>query len=62
MRTHRYAVGQHESYAEDSSPNEIWKGGHDIVFLFGPLMRLGPQPPATLRTLRLARADAFGRW
>lgn len=42
MRTYRNAVGQHESYAEDSSPNEIWKGGHDIEFLFGPLMRLSP--------------------
>jgi hypothetical protein len=33
MRTHRYAVGQHVSYAEDRSPNEIWRGGYEIVFL-----------------------------
>jgi hypothetical protein len=52
MRNYRNAVGQHESYAEDSSPNEIWKGGHDIEFLFGPLMRLSPQPSATLPPIR----------
>jgi hypothetical protein len=33
MRTHRYALGQHVSYAEDYAPNDIWRGGYDIVFL-----------------------------
>ncbi len=32
MRTHRYAVGQHVSYAEDYAPNDIGRGGFDIVF------------------------------
>lgn len=33
MRTHRYAVGQHVSYAENSSPNDFWMGGYEIIFL-----------------------------
>jgi hypothetical protein len=33
MRTHRYAVGQHVSYAEDYSPNRIWLRGYEIVSL-----------------------------
>jgi hypothetical protein len=33
MRTHRYAVGQHVSYAEDSSPSKIWLHGYEIVAL-----------------------------
>jgi hypothetical protein len=33
MRTHRYAVGQHVSYAEGHQPVDIWRGGYEIVFL-----------------------------
>jgi hypothetical protein len=33
MRKHRYAAGQHVRYAEDYSPNAIWRGGYEIVFL-----------------------------
>jgi ribosomal protein S6 len=33
MRTHRYAVGQHVSYAEDYSPTRIWVHGYEIVSL-----------------------------
>ncbi len=33
MRTHRYSVGQPVSYAEASSPNDVWRGGYEIVFL-----------------------------
>jgi hypothetical protein len=33
MRTHRYAVGQHVSYAEGSSPTRIWLSGYEIVAL-----------------------------
>jgi hypothetical protein len=31
MRTRRYAVGQHVSYAEGSSPTRIWLDGYEIV-------------------------------
>lgn len=31
MRTHRYTVGQHVSYAEDYSPNKTWIGGYEII-------------------------------
>jgi hypothetical protein len=31
MRTHRYAEGQHVSYADDYSPNKIWVSGYEIV-------------------------------
>ncbi len=33
MRPHRYAVGQHVSYAADYSPNMIWLSGYEIVAL-----------------------------
>ncbi len=33
MRMHRYAVGQHVSYAENSSPQDFWMGGYEIIFL-----------------------------
>jgi hypothetical protein len=33
MRTHRYAVGQHVSYAEAYPPNDVWRGPYEIVFL-----------------------------
>lgn len=33
MRPHRYAVGQHVSYAADYSPNKIWVSGYEIVSL-----------------------------
>jgi hypothetical protein len=33
MRSHRYAAGQHISYAEDHSPNDVWRGGYEIVSL-----------------------------
>ena len=33
MRAHRYAVGQHVSYAADYSPNKIWLSGYEIVSL-----------------------------
>jgi hypothetical protein len=33
MRTHRYTVGQHVSYAEDYSPTRIWLRGYEIVSL-----------------------------
>ncbi|MGO4527246.1 hypothetical protein AB4097_20605 [Microvirga sp. 2MCAF35] len=33
MRLHRYAVGQHVSYAEEWLPNQIWVGGYEIVSL-----------------------------
>ncbi|WP_262027077.1 DUF6894 family protein [Microvirga sp. Mcv34] len=33
MRTHRYAVGQHVSYAEDASRTRIWLSGYEIVVL-----------------------------
>ncbi|MGO4389471.1 hypothetical protein AB4Y85_18240 [Microvirga sp. 2YAF29] len=33
MRTHRYAVGQHVSYAEVSPPYDVWSGRYEIVFL-----------------------------
>jgi len=33
MRTHRYAVGQPVSYAEDYSFNKIWLSGYEIVCL-----------------------------
>ncbi|UVF22372.1 hypothetical protein HPT29_024750 (plasmid) [Microvirga terrae] len=33
MRTHRYAAGQHVSYAEDASPAGVWRGGYEIVAL-----------------------------
>lgn len=33
MRTHRYAVGQRVSYAEDYSPSRIWLSGYAIVAL-----------------------------
>lgn len=33
MRTHRYAVGQHVSYAEASPPHDVWSGRYEIVFL-----------------------------
>ena len=33
MRPHRYAVGQHVSYAADYSPNNIWLSGYEIVSL-----------------------------
>jgi hypothetical protein len=33
MRTYRYAVGQHVSYAEDASPTRIWRSGYEIVAL-----------------------------
>lgn len=33
MRKHRYAIGQPVRYAEDHPPNEIWRGGYEIVFL-----------------------------
>jgi hypothetical protein len=33
MRPHRYAVGQHVSYAADYSPNRIWLSGYEIVSL-----------------------------
>jgi hypothetical protein len=62
MRNYRNAVGQHESYAEDSSPNEIWKGDHDIEFLFGPLMRLSPQPSATLPPIRTNIIEGSRSW
>jgi hypothetical protein len=32
-RTHRYAVGQHVSYAENYSPSDFWMGGYEIVSL-----------------------------
>jgi hypothetical protein len=32
-RTHRYAVGQRVSYAENYSPNNFWMGGYKIVSL-----------------------------
>jgi hypothetical protein len=31
MRKHRYAVGQHESYAEDHPPKDMRRGGYEIV-------------------------------
>jgi hypothetical protein len=33
MRTHRYTVGEHVSYAEASSPNKVWRGHYEIVLL-----------------------------
>jgi len=33
VRPHRYAVGQHVSYAVDYSPNKIWLSGYEIVSL-----------------------------
>lgn len=33
MRTHRYTVGQHVSYAEDYSLNRIWLSGYEVVSL-----------------------------
>jgi hypothetical protein len=33
MRTHRYAIGQHVSYAEANPPNNVWRGHYEIVFL-----------------------------
>jgi hypothetical protein len=33
MRPHRYAVGQHVSYAADYAPNKIWLSGYEIVSL-----------------------------
>ena len=33
MRTHRYAVGQHVSYAEANPPHDVWSGRYEIVFL-----------------------------
>jgi len=33
MRMHRYAVGQHVSYTDNSSPNDFWMGGYEIIFL-----------------------------
>lgn len=33
MRTHRYTVGQRVSYAESYPPNDVWRGGYEIVFL-----------------------------
>jgi hypothetical protein len=32
MRTHRYAVGPHVSYAE-AYPPDVWRGHYEIVFL-----------------------------
>ena len=33
MRTHRYAVGQPVSYAENYAPNDVWRSGYKIVYL-----------------------------
>jgi len=33
MRPHRYAVGQHVSYAADYLPNKIWLSGYEIIYL-----------------------------
>jgi len=33
MRTHRFAVGQHVSYAEAYPPHDVWSGRYEIVFL-----------------------------
>jgi hypothetical protein len=33
MRAHRYAVGQHVSYADDASRPRIWLSGYEIVAL-----------------------------
>ncbi|MEZ0171200.1 hypothetical protein [Microvirga sp. TS319] len=33
MRTHRYAVGPHVSYAEAYPPHDVWSGRYEIVFL-----------------------------
>jgi hypothetical protein len=43
MRPHRYAVGQHVSYAADYSPNKIWFRG----------MRLFPCFPTATRSLSI---------
>lgn len=42
MRTHRYAVGQHVSYAEDASPAGVGLGGYEIVALL-PTSKREPQ-------------------
>lgn len=33
VRAHRYAVGQHVSYAENYSPDDFWMGGYEVVSL-----------------------------
>jgi hypothetical protein len=42
MRTHRYVVGQHVSYAEDASPAGVWLSGCEIVALL-PASNREPQ-------------------
>jgi hypothetical protein len=32
MRTHRYAVGQHVSYAEAYPLNDAWRGPYEMIF------------------------------
>jgi hypothetical protein len=45
MRAHRSAVGLHVGYAEERSPDQIWKSGYDIVYL----LAAGEQEPQSMR-------------